>query len=107
MRKVRIGIWGFGAMGTGMANMILKKDGMEIVSVCSRSTAGKSIYDVLDIERGDRNEVIINGNYEEAFTEKSCDVVLLATDSFTKKAFDKIIYLLENKWHIHKLMIQT
>ena len=26
MRKVRIGIWGFGAMGTGMANMILKKD---------------------------------------------------------------------------------
>ena len=100
MRKVRIGIWGFGAMGTGMANMILKKDGMEIVSVCSRSTAGKSIYDVLDIERGDRNEVIINGNYEEAFTEKSCDVVLLATDSFTKKAFDKIIYLLEKKINV-------
>ncbi len=25
MRKVRVGIWGFGAMGIGMANMILKK----------------------------------------------------------------------------------
>ena len=100
MRKVRVGIWGFGAMGTGMANMILKKEGMEIVSVCSRSTAGKSMYDVLGIDREDRNEVIINGNYEEAFTEKSCDVVLLATDSFTKKAFDKIIYLLENKMNV-------
>ena len=100
MRKVRVGIWGFGAMGTGMANMILKKEGMEIVSVCSRSTAGKSIYDILEVERGDRPDVIINGNYKEAFTEKSCDVVLLATDSFTKKAFDKIIYLLENKMNV-------
>lgn len=41
MRKVRVGIWGFGAMGIGMANMILKKEGIEIVSVCSRSTSGK------------------------------------------------------------------
>ncbi|MDB0441058.1 2,4-diaminopentanoate dehydrogenase [Clostridioides difficile] len=100
MRKVRVGIWGFGAMGIGMANMILKKEGIEIVSVCSRSTSGKSMYDVLGIERGERAEVIINGNYEEVFKEKSADVVLLATDSFTKKAFDKIMFLLNRKINV-------
>ncbi len=34
MRNVRVGIWGFGAMGSGMAKMLLKKTGVEIVSVC-------------------------------------------------------------------------
>lgn len=100
MRKVRVGIWGFGAMGTGMANMILKKKGIEIVSVCSIDTSGQSMYDILGVPKGGREDIIIDGDYTKAFTEKSCDVVLVATDSFTKKVFDKIIYLLEKKINV-------
>jgi len=50
-RNVKVGIWGFGAMGSGMAQMLLKKKGIEVVSVCDRNPqrAGKSMYDVLDM----------------------------------------------------------
>lgn len=102
MRNVKVGIWGFGAMGSGMAKMILKKTGIEIVAVCDRNEnrLGKSIYDVLDIERVERPEVIIKSNPDEVFSEKCADVVLIATDSFTKGAFDKIKLVLEKKINV-------
>ena len=102
MRNIRVGIWGFGAMGSGMAKMLVKKTGIEIVSVCdiNPNNTGKSMYDVLNIEKGDRAEALINPNYEEAFKEGMMDVVLVATDSFTKKAYDKIKFLLERKINV-------
>lgn len=102
MRNVRVGIWGFGAMGSGMAKMLLKKKGIEIVAVCDMhpERVNKSIYDVLGVEREERNEVLIKSDYKEAFTDECADVVLLATDSFTKGAFDKIKYILERKINV-------
>ena len=100
--NVRVSIWGFGAMGSGMAQMLLKKKGIEIVSVCDRNEGrvGKDIFEILEIERGDRKPVIISSTPEEAFAEKSADIVLLATDSFTKGAFDKIKFVLERKMNV-------
>lgn len=102
MRNLRVGIWGFGAMGSGMAKMLLKKNGVDIVAVCDRNAARKdrSMYDVLGIERGERPEVIITEDPEKVFTEKGMDVALLATDSFTRKAFDRIKFVLEKKINV-------
>lgn len=102
MKNIKVIIWGFGAMGSGMAKMLLNKQGVEIVGVCDNSEArvGKSIYEVLGIEAGDRNPIFITGNMEELLKEKSADVALLATDSFTKGAFDKIKLVLENKINV-------
>lgn len=102
MRNVRVGIWGFGAMGSGMAKMLLKKTGVEIVSVCDMhpDRVGKSIYEVLGSEKGERCDVIIKSDANEAFTDECADVVLLATDSFTKGAFDKIKLILEKKINV-------
>ena len=102
MRNIRVGIWGFGAMGSGMAKMLLKKTGVEIVSVCDMhpDSVGKSIYEVLGAEKGERCEVIIKSDANEAFTDECADVVLLATDSFTKGAFDKIKLILEKKINV-------
>lgn len=102
MRNVRVGIWGFGAMGSGMAKMLLKKTGVEIVSVCDMhpDRVGKSIYEVLGAEKGERCDVIIKSDANEAFTDECADVVLLATDSFTKGAFDKIKLILEKKINV-------
>ena len=33
MRDIRVVIWGFGAMGSGIARMLLKKTSVEIVGV--------------------------------------------------------------------------
>ncbi|MCT4507546.1 MAG: 2,4-diaminopentanoate dehydrogenase [Tepidibacter sp.] len=102
MENIRVGIWGFGAMGSGMASMLLKKEGVEIVAVCDKheDRIGKDVYEVLGVDRKDKKEIIIKSNEEEAFTEKCADVVLLATDSFTKGAFDKIKFVIERKMNV-------
>ncbi|WP_026475786.1 2,4-diaminopentanoate dehydrogenase [Alkaliphilus transvaalensis] len=102
MENIKVIIWGFGAMGSGMAKMLLQKKGVEIVGVCDRNEArvGKDMYDVLGIERGNRKPVIINSNIEEVLTERSCDVCITATDSFTKAAFPRIKYCLEQKVNV-------
>jgi len=102
MRKenVKVIIWGLGAMGSGMADMLLKKKGVDIVGVAGRGAKlGKSMYDYLKTERGDRPDVII-GTPEEVITEKAADVVLLCTGSFTKSEFDRIKFILEKKINV-------
>jgi len=102
MENIKVIIWGFGAMGSGMAEMLLKKKGVEIVGVCDRNAArvGKDMYEVLQMERGDRRPVIITDNIEEIAKEGAADVALLATDSFTRTAFDKIKYIVEKKINV-------
>ncbi len=100
--NVKVAIWGFGAMGSGMAKMLLTKKGVDIVGVCDRNPArvGKSIFELLNIERGDRADVIVNPEIDEVISEKSCDVVLTATDSFTAKAFPRLKNILEKKINV-------
>lgn len=98
--NVKVILWGIGAMGKGMAEMLLDKKGVEIVGVVGRThRLGKSMYDYLDVERGDRPDVII-GEYDKVITEKAADVVLISTDSFTESSFDKIKFCLENKINV-------
>ncbi len=104
MRKetVKVAIWGFGAMGSGMAKMLLTKQGVEIVGVCDRNSSrvGKDIHDLLGVERGDRKPVIVNPEIDEVISEGSCDVCLCATDSFTEKAFPRLKHVLEKKINV-------
>ncbi|NLW22080.1 MAG: NADP-binding protein [Tissierellia bacterium] len=98
--NVKVILWGIGAMGKGMAEMLLNKKGVEIVGVVGRThRLGKSMYDYLDVERGDRPDVII-GTYEEVITEKAADVCIIATDSYTRDNFEKIKYCLERKINV-------
>jgi len=100
--KVKVVIWGFGAMGSGMAKMLLKKKGFEIVGVCDKNPEyiGKSIFTLLNIKREDHPDVVVKGDIEEVVTEKCADICLLTTDSFTQKAFPKIKYLVEKKINV-------
>ncbi len=104
MRKenVKVLIWGFGAMGSGMARMLLTKKGVEIVGVCDRNEkrVGKSIFEVLGVEKGDHPDVIINSNPDEVIKEGVADLILCATDSFTKNAFPKLKTCLERKLNV-------
>jgi 4-hydroxy-tetrahydrodipicolinate reductase len=100
MENVKVIIWGLGAMGGGMADMLLKKKGVDIVGAVGRGDKiGKSMYDYIETPRGDRPDVII-GTPEDVIKEKSADVVLTATDSFTKAAFDRLKFCLEKKINV-------
>lgn len=102
MENLRVLLWGFGAMGGGMATMLLQKQGVEISAVCDvhPDRVGKSIYDLLGIERGERPEVVVESDITSLVSDGCADVALLATDSFTAKAFDKITFLLEHKLNV-------
>ena len=100
--NVRVAIWGFGAMGSGMAKMLATKKGVDIVAVCDMhpDRVNKDIYDVLGIERGNRESVIINPVVEEVIKEGVADICLCATDSYTSKAFPRLKYVLEQKINV-------
>lgn len=102
MENIKVIIWGFGAMGSGMAKMLLNKKGVEIVGICdlAEERVGKNMYDILGVENEGRKPVIINKNMEKIIKNTNADIALLATDSFTKGAFDKIKLMLENKINV-------
>ncbi|MEN1759245.1 2,4-diaminopentanoate dehydrogenase [Anoxynatronum sibiricum] len=97
MENVKVIIWGIGAMGSGMAKMLLEKKGVDIVGVCSRrSHVGENLFDVLEIDAAGRQPIIVTNDIDTLVKQKSADVVLVATDSFTRDTFDKIKKVAEN-----------
>jgi len=100
--KVKVLIWGFGAMGSGMAKMILEKKGFEIVGVCDvrADYIGKSIFTILNVSKDNNPECIIQNNIETILKNKKVDICLLTTDSFTRNSFPKIKLLAQNKINI-------
>ncbi|MGL4484182.1 MAG: 2,4-diaminopentanoate dehydrogenase [Anaerovoracaceae bacterium] len=95
MQNVKVIIWGLGAMGSGMADMLLKKKGVDIVGAVGRGPkVGKSMFDYIKTDRGDRADIII-GEAEDVIKKGAADVVLTCTDSFTAKAFDRLKFCLE------------
>ncbi|MEC9485264.1 MAG: 2,4-diaminopentanoate dehydrogenase [Candidatus Izemoplasma sp.] len=97
MQKIKIVLWGFGAMGRGMAEMLLEKDGVEITGVCDlhKDFVNTSMIDHLNVANSMHPEVIITDDIASLLNKDRCDLVLLATDSFTKKAFPKMKQVLE------------
>lgn len=98
MDNIRVAIWGFGAMGSGIAKVLLGKKGVEITGVCDihPARAGKSIFELLKVERGARPDVIVSPDIETVAARGAADICVIATDSFTKKAFPKIKFVVEN-----------
>ena len=100
MENVKVIIWGLGVMGSGMARMLLKKEGVDIVGgIDIGDKVGKALYEVLGVEATEKNSIPV-GTVADYITEGRADVVLLCTDSFTKKAFDKIKLSVENKMNV-------
>ncbi|MGX8773758.1 MAG: 2-dehydropantoate 2-reductase N-terminal domain-containing protein, partial [Bacillota bacterium] len=95
MENVKVIIWGLGAMGGGIADMLLSKKGVDIVGVAGREhKQGHSMYEFIKTEKGDREDVIIAAP-EEIIKPGAADIVILCTDSFTKEAFPRMKFILE------------
>lgn len=97
MKNIRVIIWGFGAMGQGMADMLFNKKGVEIVGVCDRNPAfvGKRVKDILK-RRDIDSDTTVQADIESLLSGNEIDLCLLATDSFVKGAFPKIKTILEH-----------
>ncbi|MEG0829362.1 MAG: 2,4-diaminopentanoate dehydrogenase [Anaerovoracaceae bacterium] len=101
MKNVKVILWGLGAMGGGIGKMITKKKGVDIVGAIDiGNKLGKSLYEVVPgMERGDREDVIV-GTSEEVIKEGAADIVVVCTDSYTSKVFDKLKFVMEKKINV-------
>ncbi|MDO4573294.1 MAG: 2,4-diaminopentanoate dehydrogenase [Clostridia bacterium] len=94
---VRVALWGFGAMGSGIARVLLKKKGVEITGVCIRNAAreGMSMFELLGEARGGRKDVLLSTDITKVVYPGAADICVVATDSFTRDVFPKIQYVCE------------
>lgn len=98
--NVKVIIWGLGAMGAGMAEMLLDKKGIEIAGCVARGEKlGRSLFEYLDRANPYDHDIII-GTPENIIKEGAADVLLLCTDSYTRGAFDKMKFALEKKINV-------
>jgi hypothetical protein len=97
MENIKVVIWGFGAMGKGMADMLVTKKGVTITGICDLhpDMIGNSAFKFMESKQGTHPEVLVSNDIESLLDRNNCDVVLLATDSYTKKAFPKMKMILE------------
>ncbi|MFZ5647885.1 MAG: 2,4-diaminopentanoate dehydrogenase [Bacillota bacterium] len=94
--KVRVIHWGLGAMGSGMAKMVLEKEGMEIVGAIAANPAkvGRDLGEILGLNR--RIGVIASSNPPEVIANAPADIVLLATSSFVPEVLPQLKLAIES-----------
>lgn len=100
MENVKVIVWGLGAMGGGVAKVLMKKKGVDVVGAIDiGDKVGKTIFEVLD-EEFEGQENIKVGTVDDYIKPKAADVVVLCTDSFVKGSYDKIKLICENGMNV-------
>ncbi|SHF14660.1 4-hydroxy-tetrahydrodipicolinate reductase [Marinitoga hydrogenitolerans DSM 16785] len=96
----RIALWGFGAMGSGIARNILSKYELELVGVHDTRYVGKDIGELLEMgEIG----LKVYDSPEKMLDETNPDLVIIATNSFVEVVKEQII--MAAKKHINVITI--
>lgn len=97
MENVKVAVWGFGAMGSGIARALLTKKGVDIVGVCDLhpDRVGKNIYQLLDVDAAGRPPVEIQPSIDAVLETAGADICLIATDSFVERVYEKVMRVVE------------
>ncbi len=96
MEKIRVVLFGVGAVGTMIAKSILEKQGLEIVGAidAAKDKAGKDLGTVLALGRDLRIEV--SDDPEATLSEARADVCVHATSSYLKDVYPQIAAILKH-----------
>ncbi|RAO99481.1 dihydrodipicolinate reductase [Petrotoga sp. 9PW.55.5.1] len=95
----RVAVWGFGAMGSGIARNILSKVNMKLVGVHDKRKEyiGKDVGELLNI--GNINIKVFD-NPLKMIEETNPDLVVIATHSFISVVKDQIISVLKKNVNV-------
>jgi 4-hydroxy-tetrahydrodipicolinate reductase len=90
MEKIRIVLYGIGAIGTRVAKFLLEKKGVEIVGAIdiAEDKVGKDLGEVLGINR--RLGVVVSNDPETVFRKACADIVVHATSSYLRDVYPQI-----------------
>lgn len=94
---VRVALFGFGQVGRRAATLLARRAGVEVVSLISRSLAGRPARDVVpDLPEG----LVIAADAERAFAETKPHVVLHATAPRLAEVFDQLTLAVRAGCHV-------
>jgi 4-hydroxy-tetrahydrodipicolinate reductase len=96
MQNIKVAVWGFGAMGSGIVSTLLNKTGVDVVGVCDNhpDRVGKSIFGLLGVDRADRADLRTCAEIDAVVRPGQCDICVIATDSFVERICEKVLYVL-------------
>ncbi len=85
MKKIRVVQWGLGAMGSGMARLMLEKEGLELAGGIDMRPdyVGKDLGEVLGVGR--TLGVAVTNDPAKVLDAARVDLVVIATTSWTKE----------------------
>ena len=94
MKKFRVVQWGLGAMGSGMARLVLEKDGLELVGGIDMRPdyVGKDLGEVLG--GGRCLGVTVTNDPASVLDKAKVDLVVIATTSWTKEQLSDLKLIL-------------
>jgi 4-hydroxy-tetrahydrodipicolinate reductase len=94
MKPIRVLQWGLGAMGGGMARLMLDKAGLQIVAAVDGRPdfAGKDLGEVLGL--GKTLGVAVTNRPEDVLDKNNVDLVVIATTSWTKEQWPDLCRIL-------------
>ncbi|MBI3038649.1 NADP-binding protein, partial [bacterium] len=95
MKRIRVIQWGLGAMGSGMVKLMLEKEGLQIVGAIRKrkATVGKDLGEALGLSK--ILGVKVSGSQDGLLKKGNVDLVMHATDSFTRTCFDELKDIIE------------
>lgn len=85
MKKIRVALWGLGAMGSGIARLVLEKEGLELAGAIDLRPdyVGRDLGEVLGVEK--KLGVTVTSDPVAVLDPAKVDLVVLATTSWTKE----------------------
>ncbi len=96
MRKIRVLLYGVGAIGSVIAQHLLQKEGIEIVGAIdiARDKVGKDLGEVLGL--GGKLRVIISEDIDSVLLTAKADIAVHTTTSFLKETYSQIASIIRN-----------
>jgi len=90
MQKIKVVLYGVGAIGSKIAKFLLGKEGVEIVGAIdiAKDKVGKDLGEVLGM--GKRLNVVVSDDLETVFCKACADIVVHATTSYLKDVYPQI-----------------
>jgi 4-hydroxy-tetrahydrodipicolinate reductase len=90
MEKIRVVLYGVGAIGSRIARFLLEKEGVEIVGAVdiAKDKVGKDLGEVLGV--GKRLGVVVSNDPDSVFCKACADIVVHATSSYLKDVYPQI-----------------
>jgi 4-hydroxy-tetrahydrodipicolinate reductase len=100
MRKVKIILYGVGAVGSMIAKFLLEKEGVEIVGAVdiAKDKVGKDLGQVLGLDK--RLGIKVSKDANSALSKTKADVAIHTTSSYLKDTYPQIASIIKHRVNV-------